>query len=69
MRWEQMNLAEQSLSNKCLIKVKCVFPCAMCGAPTSYIDFCSEQRICSEECMNVQNNVIRKAEGVKFNEY
>lgn len=65
MRWEQMSLEGQSLQDKCLMKVKCVSPCAVCGTPTCYIDFCSEQRICSEECMNVQNDIIRKVEGSK----
>lgn len=67
MRWEQMSLTEQTLRDKSLIKAKCVFPCAVCNTPTSYIDFCSEQRICSEECMHILNDTISKA-GVKFSE-
>lgn len=27
-------------------------PCAVCGKPTTYIDYCAEVRFCSKTCQN-----------------
>lgn len=47
-------------------------PCAVCGCPTNFVDFCSEGRLCSEECyesyfnrMNVVCNEFPDSIGMK----
>lgn len=34
----------------CIIKADKSEPCAVCGEPTKFIDYCFETRLCSEEC-------------------
>lgn len=62
MRYEKLELNEDQLREKCLIKDKEYEPCAICGQLTNYIDYCSEQHICSEECMYTQNKNISRAD-------
>lgn len=33
-------------------------PCAICGEPTNYIDYCCEARTCSVECYDELNQLI-----------
>lgn len=55
MLYEKLNLSEEVLQKKCLIKGDVDKPCAICGNLTRFIDYTSEQHICSEECMKEQN--------------
>ena len=55
MLYEKLNLSEEVLRKKCLIKGDVEKPCAICGNLTRFIDYTSEQHICSEECMKEQD--------------
>lgn len=53
---------EVQLRQHCLIQGEEFKKCAICGGLTQYIDYCSEQHICSEECMFRQNKMMSRAD-------
>lgn len=63
MKYEDLNLPEEELANKGLLKGDDKYPCIMCKEPTNFIDY-SEARICSEECMNEWNQWLNDHCGV-----
>ena len=60
MKYEELNVTDNELRNKSLIKSDNIKPCSQCGNGTHYIDYCTEQRICSEECMYKQNTWLNE---------
>lgn len=60
MKYKDMNLTENELNQKSIIKGKELKKCSECGEQTVYIDFCTESYICSEECMRKQNEWLNK---------
>ncbi|MDU6995970.1 MAG: hypothetical protein E6356_14005 [Terrisporobacter othiniensis] len=45
-----MKFTDEDLNNYTIMKVSNFKPCAECGEPTQYIDYCYELRVCSKEC-------------------
>lgn len=62
MKYESLNLTEEELRSRCLIKTENEKPCWICHEDTAYIDYCTEQRVCSEECMSIQNKKLSQAD-------
>lgn len=60
MKYEELNLTDEQLWIRSLIKSTKERHCFICGAETKYIDYCSEAGICSEECMDEQNKMLAK---------
>lgn len=58
MKYEEMNISEKELREHTLIKAKDKKKCFICSYRTQYIEFCSEVRICSEECMRKFNQLL-----------
>lgn len=50
MKYSESNLTDEELRNKSMIKGNTSSPCFICKEDTEYIEFCSEQHICSQEC-------------------
>lgn len=46
MKWTVKILPE----DRTVIESSDLEPCAVCGKPTKYIDYCVETRLCSKEC-------------------
>ena len=55
MKYSELNLTETQLKERSLIKGDFNCDCAVCHKPTLYVDFCFEQRVCSEECHKIMN--------------
>lgn len=60
MKYENTVYTEKELNDLCLIKGKTKANCSQCGEFTAYIDYCTEQYICSQECMDKQNEWLNK---------
>lgn len=58
MKYENMELSEDELNDICIIKCSNESKCSICGELTKYIDYCTESYICSEDCMNIQNEKL-----------
>lgn len=58
MKYDDRFWTDDELRMKCLLKAGVSRKCSQCGANTIYIDYCTEQYICSEECMKTQNNKL-----------
>ena len=61
MRWEELKLTKEDLKHRTIMSVTSIGKCAVCNEETHYIDYCTEQRICSEECMNEQDSAYIRA--------
>lgn len=46
-----------------IIVVQTEQPCMVCGRLTKYLDICSEQHFCSDDCETVFNNLVARQEG------
>ena len=44
-------------------------PCITCGEPTEYIDYFSNGRICSDECMRNFYNIVKQSKSKSFGEF
>lgn len=58
MRWEELKLEEQDLKDKTLYVSKMQCTCTICGAPTKYVDYSTENYVCSEECIAAEKLAI-----------
>lgn len=45
-------LNDNEIKNNCLLISKELAPCSTCKEPTKYIDYISEGRFCSTECID-----------------
>lgn len=60
MRYELLNHNDFGLRRIGLIKANDIKPCSICGNDTRYIDYCTECRVCSTECMDEQNGWLNE---------
>lgn len=50
MKWDNLELTDSELGERCILRMGGLSPCHVCGELTEYIDYCYVENICSEEC-------------------
>lgn len=55
-----MKFNENNIGKRTVIKVDSIRKCSQCKCDTNYLDYCTEDGICSPECYDKYNETLNK---------